>query len=115
MDDGKRWLTPTELAEYLSVSKPGLSDLVKSAKLPPPSYQLGPRSPRWDRLAIDAHMAGGARDPRWVPPSGLADALLKQYAEKNLRGRRPTGALAETELGRRQLAAIAARKKRSTS
>ncbi len=32
--------------------------MVKTGRIPEPSYHLGPRRPRWDRFALDAAMTG---------------------------------------------------------
>lgn len=47
----RRWLTPDEAAAYLGVSIPTLKTLgVK------PSYRLGERTPRYDRIELDTAM-----------------------------------------------------------
>lgn len=60
MADPARWLGLAEAAAYLSVRADRLMPLVRAGRLPPPSYALGSRQPRWDRLALDARFAGGA-------------------------------------------------------
>lgn len=52
MDD--RWLDRDAVATYLRVRVDRVARLVKAGKVPQPSYHLGPRSPRWDRLQLDA-------------------------------------------------------------
>jgi hypothetical protein len=54
MDEGKRWLKAEDAATYVGVRVDQLRRLVRTGRLPPPSHSLGPRSPRWDRLALDA-------------------------------------------------------------
>lgn len=54
-----RWLDLTAAAAYLSVRADRLMVLVKEGRVPAPSYALGPRQPRWDRLALDAKFDGG--------------------------------------------------------
>lgn len=49
-----RWLDPEAAAQYICVRTDALRRLVKQGRIPAPSYALGPRSPRWDRLALDA-------------------------------------------------------------
>ncbi len=49
-----RWLSPREAAEYIDVRQDRLQRLVKDKKIPAPDYRLGPKSPRYDRLALDA-------------------------------------------------------------
>ena len=54
-----RWLDAANAADYISVRPDAMPRLVKQGRIPPPSYQLGPRQPRWDRLALDAVFEGG--------------------------------------------------------
>ena len=60
MTDAPRWLDREACAEYISVRVDELPRLVKRGLLPAPSYHLGPRCPRWDRLALDARFSGSA-------------------------------------------------------
>ena len=55
-----RWLDTEAAADYISVRPDTLARLVKAGRVPAPTYQLGPRNPRWDRLALDAKFEGGA-------------------------------------------------------
>lgn len=55
-----RWLDLPAAAAYLSVRPDRIRALVRAGRLPAPSYALGDRAPRWDRLALDACFAGGA-------------------------------------------------------
>ncbi len=55
-----RWLNADETAAYISVRPDALPRLVKQGRIPEPSRVLGPRQPRWDRLAIDALFEGKA-------------------------------------------------------
>lgn len=59
MGDEARWLDRDGLARYLSIRAESISRLVRQGRLPGPSYRLGNRQPRWDRLALDADMSGG--------------------------------------------------------
>jgi predicted DNA-binding transcriptional regulator AlpA len=52
-DDLIRWMNATDTAKYLGVKETALNRLVRLGHVPRPSYVLGPRSPRWDRLQID--------------------------------------------------------------
>ena len=53
------WLDPAGVMRYLNLRhRSAVNRLVKDGKLPPPSYHLGPRSPRFDRDGIDAVMRG---------------------------------------------------------
>lgn len=50
-----RWLNSKQAASYTGFSRTRQFLLaVKTGKLPQPTYPLGPRSPRWDRVALDA-------------------------------------------------------------
>ena len=53
-----RWLNAEATAAYLSVRPDALSRLVRQGRIPAPDYRLGERSPRWDRLALDAAFDG---------------------------------------------------------
>ena len=53
-----RWLDARTTAEYICVRPDALLRLVKQGRLPAPCYRLGPRQPRWDRLALDAWFLG---------------------------------------------------------
>ena len=77
MPDAPRWLDREACAAYVSVRVDELPRLVRRGKLPAPSYHLGPRCPRWDRLALDARFSGGAASK----PKGaahLAQAILEE-------------------------------------
>ena len=47
-----RWLDPASAAAYIGVHPHKLGHLVEQGHIPAPSYQLGPRTPRYDRLAL---------------------------------------------------------------
>lgn len=51
-----RWLTQQAAADYVGCCVRQVQLLSQQGKLPV-SYALGPRSPRYDRLAIDAALA----------------------------------------------------------
>lgn len=70
-----RWLSPQAAARHLDVRIDALPRLVKAKRIPAPDYSLGPRSPRYDREALDKRMAGGvaSRDP---------DKALEAWREK---------------------------------
>jgi hypothetical protein len=58
----QRWLKPDQAAAYIGRHRDELPRLVRSGKLPKPSYHFGPRSPRYDRLALDAIFSGSQSD-----------------------------------------------------
>ena len=55
-----RWLDSTETAKYICVRVDALPRLVRQGRIPKPNYDIGPRSPRWDRLALDEAFEGGS-------------------------------------------------------
>ena len=57
-----RWLDVAGVAVHLSCGKAAVWRLARAGKLPNPTRHLGPRSPRWDRDAIDAMIVGRAAD-----------------------------------------------------
>ena len=73
-----RWLDREALARHISVRVDEVAKLLRAGKLPAPSYHLGPKSPRWDRLAVDALFTGGAvpTDPN-VAVQGVVQEILK--------------------------------------
>lgn len=81
-EDG-RWLDREALARHISVRVDYLPRLVKAGKLPPPSYHLGPKSPRWDRVVVDAQFTGGV-----TCPAQELDALVQEVANELASGRR---------------------------
>ncbi len=55
-----RWLNPEDAAAYIGERVDRLPRLRKAGKLPEPSTHLGPRKPRYDRVALDALFLGKA-------------------------------------------------------
>ena len=76
-----RWLDPEGAAEYVGLPVDAFKRRVKAGKMPPPSYAHGPRSPAWDRLALDAAMTSNAPS-RNRPLSGAVNAALAQGRKK---------------------------------
>lgn len=54
-----RWLDKEALARHLCVRVSSIGRLVEQGRIPAPSYHLGPRLPRWDRLTVDATLEAG--------------------------------------------------------
>lgn len=73
----KRWLSPAAAAAYLDVRVDALPRLVKSGRIPAPYYQLGPRSPRYDRLKLDEVMDGPAMEGTCDPDKAFEIWLAK--------------------------------------
>lgn len=69
-----RWLDRTGVATYLSVRVDALPRLARQGKLPSPSYHLGARSPRWDRLALDSALSG---TPSSADPDAVGAAAVQ--------------------------------------
>ena len=80
-----RWLRAEEAAAYVMLAKAGFLRRVKAGNLPPPSYVLGPHTPRWDREAIDAAMKGRP-EPAQRPLAGAIAAVRAEAARKKRRG-----------------------------
>jgi hypothetical protein len=83
-----------------------LQRLVRQGRIPKPDYSLGPRSPRWDREALDASFSGGAASTnarsavtalaQKIEQEGvrvvrrvLADGQVKEYRYRRDRPKRP--------------------------
>ena len=75
----QRWLRPEDCARYLGKPVGALRQLVREGRIPAPSYQLGPRQPRWDRLALDSRMEGG-------PASNVTEQAVQNLVEDILAG-----------------------------
>jgi len=86
MPDIDRWLDPDGAASYLKVRPDELRRLVREGKIPPASRQLGPRRPRWDRIALDLALAGDIRSPTTSSADAAVEALR---ARLNRRPRSP--------------------------
>lgn len=68
IETAPRLLRPDEAAAYLGISKTALRRLEKEPGFPKP-IRISPRSPRWDRQALDSYLDGKARTgPRYVDP-----------------------------------------------
>lgn len=73
-----RWLDATAAAAYLSVRADALPRLQRAGRIPAPSYHLGPRSPRWDRLALDRGLEAGLAS---ADPEQAVAALVQAIHE----------------------------------
>jgi hypothetical protein len=79
-----RWLDCEEVARYLSVRVDRVAALVRAGRIPEPTYHLGPRSPRWDRLALDSVLGDGtaSSNARTVVSNLVQDILTKGRARR---------------------------------
>jgi len=79
-DDALRWLDRDALARHISVRVDAVARFQRAGRLPPPSYHLGPRQPRWDRDKVDAALSGGvaSTDPREAVQALVAEILQGQ-------------------------------------
>lgn len=87
-----RWLNRRAAANYLSVQPNALKRLVREGRIPEPTYHLGPRSPRWDRVAIDEAFGLTTK----AQQQARADAAIKEvvgkiYADAEAKKRRRQG------------------------
>ena len=75
----ERWLDAEGAARYISVRPDALQRLVRQGRVPRPDYALGPRRPRWDRMALDAVFETGicSTDPR-VASQASVEKILSQ-------------------------------------
>lgn len=82
-----RWLCARDTADYICVRVGDLPRLVKQERIPAPAYLLGPRQPRWDRLALDACFEGrsGSNDME-----AAAQAIAQHILSEPTRRRRRT-------------------------
>lgn len=85
-DTSPRWLDRDALARYICVRVDALSRLQRAGRLPPPSYHLGPRQPRWDRDLVDATLSGGVAS---TDPGTAIHALAAKIARRAPRSEAP--------------------------
>lgn len=71
-----RWLDPEAAAAYISVRVDELPRLRRAGKLPAPSYHLGPRKPRYDRLQLDAMFGDAAAFDGRAEEAAIVDSIL---------------------------------------
>jgi hypothetical protein len=81
-----RWLDADAAAAYISVRVDALPRLVKAGRIPAPDHTLGVRSPRWDRLALDAAFDGGTGSTN---AREAVNALATQIAAEGRKDRPP--------------------------
>jgi predicted DNA-binding transcriptional regulator AlpA len=79
-DAPSRWLDQPAAASHVGLRETEFARRVKAGKLPGPSYALGDRTPRWDRMALDQAMTGAAPSRR--PLAGAVNAILAEGRKK---------------------------------
>ena len=75
------------MAVYISVRVDEVAKLLRAGKLPAPSYHLGPKTPRWDRFAVDALFEGSAPSSRQSIDAAVQAAVDAILAEPSRRRR----------------------------
>lgn len=88
-DSESRWLDPEAAAKYICVRPDALPRLVRQGRIPKPDYQLGPRSPRWDRFALDAAFDGGtaSTDPRTASLASVQKIIAQGRSRRQTHAR----------------------------
>jgi len=84
-----RWLDEETAARHLCLRPTAFRARVKGGTLPQPSYHLGPRSPRWDREALDSALAPSATSPN--TRQQVNQAVAQILAEGRARRQKATG------------------------
>ena len=73
-----RWLDRNALAAYVSLRVDQIPRFVRTGQLPQPSYQLGPKSPRWWSGAIDEAFGMSPSPALSRGAAGLAEIILRK-------------------------------------
>ena len=73
-----RWLDRYALATYISVRVDEIPRFVRAGKIPQPSYQLGPKSPRWWSAAIDEAFGMASTPATHRGAAELAEIILRK-------------------------------------
>jgi predicted DNA-binding transcriptional regulator AlpA len=97
-----RWLSRDLVADYLSIRVPEIPKLVKAGRLPQPTYHLGPRTPRWDRDAIDDMFGVSERAKKAADLESAAQRSLADILNGGRRGARKPPPSIFDENGRRR-------------
>ena len=85
-----RWLDADGAAEHLGIRVDQLKKWTQTGKVPAPSYQLGPKRPRWDRDALDAAMQAAFADKASLDPAVATDAFVEEMLGSESRSGRQT-------------------------
>jgi hypothetical protein len=79
-DETGRWLSPSAAAAYIDVRVDALPRLVRAGRIPPPTYTLGQRSPRYDRLTLDKALSGKQSEAETNSMSRAINESIKKWA-----------------------------------
>jgi hypothetical protein len=80
-----RWLDRAALAAFVSgLDNEKIRRMTRAGKLPPASYHIGPRSPRWWSPDVDAMLRSTAGSP---DPDRLVQDAIAQIANEARPGR----------------------------
>ena len=83
-----RWLNPEDTADYIGVRVDHLPRLRRAGKLPSPSLHLGPRSPRYDRIALDGMFGATTESDTREKEASIVQAIIdRSRRQKEARGR----------------------------
>jgi excisionase family DNA binding protein len=95
MGEAARYLTDQGVADYLSISRSLVRKMVERRELPEP-ISITERLKRWDREAIDAHLAGqrsSEHAPQRVGNSAddIAERAANDLAQRRAARRQASG------------------------
>lgn len=83
-----RWLTPDATADYIGAKVHELPRLRRAGKLPEPSYYLGPRKPRYDRIALDALFTKATESAEQSEDAAIVQSILDRADRQKAAGGR---------------------------
>lgn len=87
-DELKRWLPPQDVAERIGVRFDEIARLRRAGKLPEPSFHLGPRKPRYDRIAIDALFTKATQADQQAEDVAIVQSILDRADRQKAAGGR---------------------------
>jgi predicted DNA-binding transcriptional regulator AlpA len=87
-EDLKRFLPPEDVAERIGVRVDQIPRLLKAGKLPKPSFHLGPRKPRYDRIAIDALFTGNKEPDEQAGDAAIVQSIIDRARRQKAAGGR---------------------------
>ena len=87
-DELKRWLPPEDVAERIGVRFDEIPRLRRAGKLPEPSFHLGPRKPRYDRIEIDALFARAKDSDEQAGDAAIVQSIIDRARRQKAAGGR---------------------------